>query len=68
MATSNEIQMSTIEVNEQGRAGPVDETPRNQSTELLRGLKARQVAMIALGGAIGTGLIIGTGTALADGG
>ena len=27
---------------------------------LHRGLKSRQVAMIAIGGAIGTGLIIGT--------
>ncbi|KAI9458500.1 dicarbixylic amino acid permease [Russula earlei] len=35
---------------------------------LHRGLKARQISMIALGGAIGTGLIIGSGTALARGG
>ena len=28
--------------------------------DLHRGLKARQVTMIAIGGAIGTGLIIGT--------
>ncbi|KAG7092416.1 hypothetical protein E1B28_008772 [Marasmius oreades] len=35
---------------------------------LHRGLKARQVSMIALGGAVGTGLIIGTGTALRRGG
>ncbi|KIV78221.1 hypothetical protein PV11_09959 [Exophiala sideris] len=31
---------------------------------LRRGLKSRQDAMIAIGGAIGTGLIIGTGSAL----
>jgi yeast amino acid transporter len=30
------------------------------SYSLHRGLKSRQVAMIAIGGAIGTGLIIGT--------
>ena len=40
----------------------------SKSTELHRGLKARQVSMIAIGGAIGTGLIIGTGSALAKAG
>jgi amino acid transporter len=34
-------------------------------TRLHRGLKARHITMIAIGGAIGTGLIIGTGKALA---
>ena len=37
-------------------------------TALQRGLKARHITMIAIGGAIGTGLIIGTGKALAQGG
>lgn len=37
-------------------------------TELKRALKARHVTMIAIGGAIGTGLIIGTGAALAKSG
>jgi amino acid transporter len=40
----------------------------HHSETLHRGLKARQVSMIALGGAVGTGLIIGTGTALRRGG
>lgn len=35
---------------------------------LQRHLKARHVSMIALGGALGTGLIIGTGSGLARGG
>lgn len=35
---------------------------------LHRGLQSRQVTMIAIGGAIGTGLIIGTGSALAKAG
>ncbi|KAK0560874.1 amino acid transporter [Tilletia horrida] len=35
---------------------------------LHRGLKSRQLTMIAIGGAIGTGLVIGTGTGLAHGG
>ncbi|KAI5791903.1 amino acid permease/ SLC12A domain-containing protein [Geopyxis carbonaria] len=36
--------------------------------DLHRGLKARHITMIAIGGAIGTGLIIGTGKALAQAG
>ncbi|KAJ7709955.1 dicarbixylic amino acid permease [Mycena rosella] len=35
---------------------------------LHRGLNARQISMIALGGAVGTGLIIGSGSALTEGG
>ena len=37
-------------------------------THLRRGLRARQVTMIALGGALGSGLLIGTGSALATAG
>jgi amino acid transporter len=37
-------------------------------TSLQRGLQARHITMIAIGGAIGTGLIIGTGKALAQAG
>ena len=37
-------------------------------THLRRGLRARQVTMIALGGALGSGLLIGTGSALANAG
>jgi amino acid transporter len=37
-------------------------------TSLHRGLKARHISMIAIGGAIGTGLIIDTGKALAQAG
>ncbi|KAJ8700204.1 amino acid transporter [Pleurotus ostreatus] len=39
-----------------------------QEASLHRGLKARQISMIALGGAVGTGLVIGSGTALTRGG
>jgi amino acid transporter len=42
--------------------------PPPDHTELHRGLKARHITMIAIGGAIGTGLIIGTGKALATAG
>ncbi|KAI5863074.1 amino acid permease/ SLC12A domain-containing protein [Durotheca rogersii] len=37
-------------------------------TSLHRGLQARHITMIAIGGAIGTGLIIGTGKALTQAG
>ena len=40
----------------------------SEETKLTRGLKARHITMIAIGGAIGTGLIIGTGVALARAG
>ncbi|KAL1656120.1 amino acid transporter [Didymella pomorum] len=38
------------------------------NNHLHRGLKSRHITMIAIGGAIGTGLIIGTGKALAQSG
>lgn len=41
---------------------------QDPTTRLHRGLQARQVTMIAIGGAIGTGLIIGTGASLAKAG
>lgn len=40
----------------------------DERTALSRGLKARHTTMIALGGALGSGLIIGTGSALATAG
>ncbi|KAK4499312.1 hypothetical protein PRZ48_009825 [Zasmidium cellare] len=43
-------------------------SPDHESQSLHRGLKARHVSMIAIGGAIGTGLVIGTGQTLANGG
>lgn len=47
---------------------PIADGMNDPTTRLHRGLKARQVTMIAIGGAIGTGLIIGTGAALAKAG
>jgi amino acid transporter len=38
-------------------AGDIED---DESNNLHRGLKSRQITMIAIGGAIGTGLIIGT--------
>ncbi|KAF9893400.1 hypothetical protein FE257_011832 [Aspergillus nanangensis] len=40
----------------------------SRHVDLHRGLQARHITMIAIGGAIGTGLIIGTGGALAKAG
>ncbi|VDC06581.1 unnamed protein product [Peniophora sp. CBMAI 1063] len=52
------------------RAGDAQAVGENEETgeTLHRGLQARQISMIALGGAVGTGLIIGSGTALVRGG
>lgn len=40
--------------------------PREEET--IRALKPRQISMIAIGGAIGTGLVIGSGNSLARSG
>lgn len=40
----------------------------NNNSKLQRGLSARQVQMIAIAGTIGTGLFLGTGRSLAQGG
>ena len=40
----------------------------NSNDKLEKGLKPRHLTMIALGGALGTGLLIGTGSALAKAG
>ncbi|KAL4893099.1 amino acid permease/ SLC12A domain-containing protein [Aspergillus ambiguus] len=42
--------------------------PQDSSKSLQRGLKSRHVGMFSIAGAIGTGLIIGSGTALSQGG
>jgi amino acid transporter len=54
-----------------GGVPPVDEdgvVHHADHQHLHRGLKSRHITMIAIGGAIGTGLIIGTGKALARSG
>ncbi|KAG1837044.1 dicarbixylic amino acid permease [Suillus subalutaceus] len=45
-----------------------DDLQDPHESTLHRGLKARQMSMIALGGTIGTGLIMSSGTALVQGG
>lgn len=41
---------------------------KDENTRLRKDLKARHISMIAIGGSLGTGLLIGTGTALMTGG
>lgn len=47
---------------------PIRGHETSAETSLERGLKARHITMIAIGGAVGTGLVIGTGDALAQAG
>jgi len=59
--------LSDSPVRGEGELDQVDETA-DEHKALHRDLSARQVSMIAIGGAIGTGLIIGTGSALSAAG
>jgi hypothetical protein len=47
---------------------PPNTDPHSTEGAVQRRLKARHLAMIALGGTIGTGLFVGSGGALASGG
>lgn len=49
-------------------AGALPAPPADLHHALHRGLSARQVSMIAIAGTIGTGLFLGTGRSLAQGG
>lgn len=61
----NEVQHAAGEVGVLDSNGVAVHTDH---AHLHRGLKSRHITMIAIGGAIGTGLIIGTGKALAQSG
>ncbi|KAL4922142.1 amino acid permease/ SLC12A domain-containing protein [Aspergillus aurantiobrunneus] len=52
----------------QPSVAPASDGSAVQHDRLNRGLSARQVQMIAIGGTIGTGLFLGTGSSLATGG
>ncbi|KAJ2830446.1 hypothetical protein GGI24_001904 [Coemansia furcata] len=51
-----------------GTNGSPNSIRENNEPKLKRGLKGRQMGMIAIGGTIGTGLFIGSGTTLATAG
>ncbi|KAK6346639.1 hypothetical protein TWF696_006759 [Orbilia brochopaga] len=71
MAIDEENKGSDISVERKGDISLGQEAlsdPEDAGHSLHRGLQSRQVTMIAIGGAIGTGLIIGTGSALAKAG
>ena len=51
-----------------GTLDSVDNVQSPRQSKLHRGLSARQVQMIAIAGTIGTGLFLGTGRSLAQGG
>ncbi|CCE65591.1 hypothetical protein TPHA_0M00130 [Tetrapisispora phaffii CBS 4417] len=65
-----------LEVNDQTRQNTLDDDAsadsdgynvmdgKDDGTRLKKDLKARHISMIAIGGSLGTGLLIGTGTAL----
>ncbi|TFK76493.1 dicarbixylic amino acid permease [Pluteus cervinus] len=63
---NNQVEKSASSIEQVGYDDVLNEPPADNT--LHRGLKARQISMIALGGAVGTGLIIGSGTALRRGG
>ncbi|KAJ9604852.1 amino acid transporter [Cladophialophora chaetospira] len=63
--TEKYVQERGFEPVDSHRAVHVEPQP---GESLHRGLKSRHITMIAIGGAIGTGLIIGTGKALAQAG
>jgi amino acid transporter len=76
-SSSNEggrdVEKSQYVANEHGSPEPGTQVhirglETDPDTMLHRGLLARHITMIAIGGAIGTGLIIGTGKALAQAG
>lgn len=51
-----------------GADGKVVQTDKQQTDQLSHSLKGRHLQMIAIGGSIGTGLFVGSGSALANGG
>ncbi|EMD38505.1 hypothetical protein CERSUDRAFT_113683 [Gelatoporia subvermispora B] len=66
--TSHSIKESVSDAQAEAQFHDAHLVDPEEEESLHRDLSARQISMIALGGAIGTGLIIGSGTALERGG
>lgn len=62
------VDYGTVRGGRRRRASSIARVASITGTSLVRGLSARQVQMIAIGGTIGTGLFLGTGRSLAEGG
>ncbi|KAK4086514.1 hypothetical protein Purlil1_9130 [Purpureocillium lilacinum] len=58
----------SIQMSRAGEMMKMESVEEQPQTELKRGFKNRHVNMFAIAGSIGTGLIIGSGSALASGG
>ncbi|GLI78992.1 basic amino-acid permease [Penicillium ochrochloron] len=68
MATVSDPEKNPSESKTQGDIFDGSATPFVNADKLARRLSARQVQMIAIGGTIGTGLFLGTGSSLSKGG
>ncbi|KAK9767305.1 Basic amino-acid permease [Basidiobolus ranarum] len=64
LAAARGAQPATYDVTEKS----LEDVEHKRKVDLKRGLTARQVQMIAIGGTIGTGLFLGTGKSLSTGG
>lgn len=68
MATISDLEKNPPESKTHDHVFHGSATPFVSADKLARRLSARQVQMIAIGGTIGTGLFLGTGSSLAKGG
>lgn len=66
--TSDDVEAGSLVDEGPVAVGALPVPPVDKHHGLHRGLSARQVSMIAIAGTIGTGLFLGTGRSLAQGG
>ncbi|KIS68121.1 putative amino acid transmembrane transporter [Mycosarcoma maydis] len=67
-ASSSASEVKGYEQDGVSKTSSFPDAQKPEERQLHRALKGRQISMIAIGGALGTGLIIGTGGGLANGG